>query len=155
KVSAEWPERSAVSAAGENLTYAELDAASSRLAARLRARGVRRGDLIGLRATRSIQTPVAILGILKTGAAYVPLDPAYPIDRQRLMIDDARVGLVVGEAGPEASDPLDPSEASDPFEIVTTSVAGAGTPDHGADDPAYVIYTSGSTGRPKGCVVTH
>ncbi len=135
EVCAKRPDRVAVTAAGRELTYAELDAASDRLASSLVARGVRRGDLVGLKTGRTVETPAAILGILKAGAAYVPLDPAYPEDRLRMMIEDAGLEIVVD------------SIPSDGEETVDVSI--------GPDDPAYVIYTSGSTGRPKGCVVTH
>jgi amino acid adenylation domain-containing protein len=144
------PEALALSA----LTYGELDRRANRLARHLQASGVRPGDRIALLLERSAEMIVAILAVLKTGAAYVPLDPAYPAERLAFTLEDSGASLLVTEgdrtlaavrairldaerdgierrSGERLEMPLDP------------------------DLPAYVIYTSGSTGRPKGVVVSH
>lgn len=122
------------------LTYQQLAAEARGLAAELARRGVAAGDLVGLRVTRSLDVPVAILGILAAGAAYVPLDPQYPADRLRLMAQESGITLVVGDDVPARGH---------------QDAAPESLPPTDAGDRAYVIYTSGSTGRPKGCVVTH
>ncbi|WP_433389477.1 amino acid adenylation domain-containing protein [Micromonospora sp. KLBMP9576] len=137
---ARQPERTAVVCREESLTYAGLAAEARALAAELLRRGVAPGDLVGVRVARSIDVPVAILGIMLAGAAYVPLDPGYPAERLRFIVDEAGIGLVVGEDVPARGHPAAP-------DAVLPRVA--------ASDRAYVIYTSGSSGRPKGCVVTH
>ncbi len=135
-------ERTAVTCAGEHLTYRELDIRANRLAHTLIASGVRPGDLVGLRLERSIDMVVAVLAVLKAGGAYLPLDPAYPEERLAFAIEDSQVAVVVTQ------DWLDRAEiecqSSEAPEVEVTP-----------DFPAYVIYTSGSTGRPKGVVVTH
>ncbi len=141
-----------------SLTYSDLDRRSNRLARVLQSRGAGPGRFVAVCLDRSPAQVVTILAILKTGAAYVPLDPAYPADRLRFMVDDTDPPVVVtesryaerlpvgtpdrllivddeGPASPESADPLAP----------------IGQP----DAPAYVMYTSGSTGRPKGVVVPH
>ena len=124
----------------ESLTYAELAAEARALAAVLLARGVAPGELVGLRVTRSMDVPVAILGTMLTGAAYVPLDPEYPAGRLRFIMEEAGIRHVVGQDVPARGHPPAPE---------------AGLPELSPADRAYVIYTSGSTGKPKGCVITH
>ncbi|GAA4629975.1 hypothetical protein GCM10023196_053490 [Actinoallomurus vinaceus] len=135
-----------------SLTYAELDAAAEAVASRLVTRGVRRGELVGLQTDRSAAVVIGILGILKAGAAYVPLDPAYPEARLTTMAADA--GLRFAVADPEHAVKCGLSEHQ---AVPTTADGAAESVDRVVerDDAAYVIYTSGSTGRPKGCVVTH
>ncbi|SNT18003.1 amino acid adenylation domain-containing protein, partial [Actinoplanes regularis] len=149
---------SAVAVIGESVswTYQELSRSSSRLAHELIARGVTPGELVGVRLERSPELLLVLLAVLKAGAAYLPIDPSYPVARADFMLSDAGVNLVVCSestvpAGIECLVVDDPG--------VIESVAGRpGTvpvvplrPDH----PAYVIYTSGSTGVPKGVLVTH
>jgi len=147
----------AVEFAGERLTYAELDRRAAALARRLRRRGVRPGDLVGVFLDRSAGLAVALLGILKAGGAYLPFDPSYPAERLAFMLSDASAVAVVTGGGlrdrlPEGtavvdlgdladwSDPTDPTDPSD---------------HNHPESLAYVIYTSGSTGTPKGVAVTH
>ncbi|MEU6205427.1 amino acid adenylation domain-containing protein [Micromonospora musae] len=113
------------------LTYAELVEQVEALAAELAAAGVGAGDLVGLRLPRGRRAVIAILAILRAGAGYVPLDPTYPAERIRAMLEDARPRAVIDERGISAT---------------TDSVGGH-------PDTAYVIFTSGSTGRPKGVLV--
>ncbi|MFC5666057.1 amino acid adenylation domain-containing protein [Kitasatospora misakiensis] len=145
----------AVAGGGEQLGYAELDRRAGAVAARLTAAGLGRGDLVGVLLERSHRAPAWILGVLKSGAAYVPLDPSYPADRLRFMAGDAGLAALVGDPDRAAACGLDALPVIDP---VIDPVAAAPALDGaapGPDDPAYVIYTSGSTGVPKGCVVTH
>jgi amino acid adenylation domain-containing protein len=153
------PDALAVVSGGEQLTYAELSRRAGRLAARLRSLGVRRGDLTGLCVERSLAMVVGMAGILKAGAAYVPLDTSYPDERLSLMLEDLRqaqgrlpvvvaagtVPAVVLASGLPVADLLAGGEEEGEAAVP----APAGT----ADDLAYVIYTSGSTGRPKGVAV--
>ena len=136
------------------LTFARVDAAADRLARRLRAAGVDRGDRVGLCLDRSADLLVALLAVLKAGAAYVPLDPTYPAARLRRMVDTARCAALVC-AGP----PLAGLDAV-PVPAIRLDAAGADpacAPDGGAgpDDLCYVMFTSGSTGSPKGIALRH
>ncbi|WUH90964.1 amino acid adenylation domain-containing protein [Streptomyces sp. NBC_00433] len=142
----------------ETLTYAQLDARAQRLAAAMTAAGVGRGDLVGVYLGRSADLVAALLGVMRAGAAYVPLDPVYPPDRVRTMLEDAGVRLLLTGGGlplPDAVRQLDVPEldvtkASGPD---PAGLAVAAPPEPG--DLAYVIYTSGSTGRPKGVRIAH
>ena len=134
------PDALAVSFEDQRVSYAELNARANRLAHHLIAVGVGPESVVGVRRQRSIELVVALLAILKAGAAYLPLDPDYPADRLNYMCDDAGAAIVLTDAEPL---PTDGGSAENP--------AVATHPDH----PAYVIYTSGSTGRPKGVVVSH
>ncbi|OLR94122.1 non-ribosomal peptide synthetase [Actinokineospora bangkokensis] len=147
------PDAPAVRCADRALTYAELVAEADRLAAALVRRGVRRGDLVGVAARPSTDLVVSILGILRAGAAWLPLDPAYPGERLRYMVADAGVALLIAD-GPTGDvlsggvvDVLAPDARAD--------LDGAQLPELAEDDLAYVIYTSGSTGRPKGVRLRH
>ncbi|MCU0507750.1 MAG: amino acid adenylation domain-containing protein [Anaerolineae bacterium] len=140
----------------ESLTYAELDARSDRLAARLAALAVVPEQVVGLMLERSVDLITGVVGIWKAGAAYVPLDPAYPTDRLRLMLTDSGARVVVTQ--PDLVD--SPVLAGLP-EVSAIAVdqgpaeAALDTCPAGPDNLAYIIYTSGSTGRPKGVAVTH
>jgi amino acid adenylation domain-containing protein len=159
------PLATAVLFGDESLTYGQLDAEANRLAHYLRGRGVGAGDLVALAVERSLALVPAILGILKCGAGYVPLDPAYPLERLSFMLADSGARLVLGEerslarlrssevVGLPAVVSLDADR-----EAILGAPATAISPQAGpggASDIAYVMYTSGSTGRPKGVAVTH
>ncbi|NKZ06031.1 non-ribosomal peptide synthetase [Actinomadura latina] len=133
------PDAPAVTFEGVSWTYAEVNVKANRLARRLAERGVGPEQFVALALPRSAELVVAILAVLKAGAAYVPIDPDYPEDRIAYMVEDARPVLTLGP------DDLDATGYDD------TNLDVAIDPDH----PAYVIYTSGSTGRPKGVVVPH
>ncbi|GGS36135.1 hypothetical protein GCM10010171_33460 [Actinokineospora fastidiosa] len=143
------PDAIAVELGAERLTYAELDARADRLARLLVARGAAPETFVAIALPRCVDMLVAVLGVLKSGAAYLPLDPAQPADRVALMLDDARPALSVvteetAHLAAGAAIRLDqPIEASD-MDIPATV---------DQRHPAYVIYTSGSTGRPKGVVI--
>jgi len=148
----------AVAADGRSLTYRRLNAQANRLARRLRALGVGPEVLVGLCASRSPDMLVALLGVLKAGCAYVPLDPHFPADRLAFMIADAKAPLLITEERLRGALPKDAARVvcidSDRAAIEEESDADlAGDPD--PTNLAYVIYTSGTTGRPKGVQVPH
>ncbi|MGW2415540.1 amino acid adenylation domain-containing protein [Streptomyces tubercidicus] len=153
------PDATALIADGVHTSYAELNTRADQLARHLREQGVGPEQIVALALPRSPELVVALLAVLKAGAAYLPIDTGYPADRIRFMIQDARPALVVTHSGtgglwaegtvtvclddPAVQDQLARSEVTDP-DI-------APDPAH----PAYVIYTSGSTGTPKGVAVPH
>ncbi|MFP2933939.1 non-ribosomal peptide synthetase, partial [Pyxidicoccus sp. 3LG] len=143
----------AVSDAG-SLTYAELDARSSRLAAHLRTLGVRPGTLVALCLERSLELPVALLGVLKAGGAYVPLDPSYPRERLAFMLQDTAAPVLLTLRHLRDLLPEGPSVVAldSDWEAGLHDGPSVQVP---ADSPAYVIYTSGSTGQPKGTLISH
>ncbi len=152
------PNAVAVVGGGEELTYGELDRRANQLARYLRASGVGPEVRVGICLERSPRLLVGLLGILKAGGVYLPLDPGYPAARLSFMLADAKVPLLVTQA--RVRDQLPPSDATvvcldiDADRIARESserVDGGVTGDH----LAYVIYTSGSTGRPKGVQVPH
>lgn len=155
---ARYPHAIAVECLGQSLTYAELDVRSNQLARILLRKGAGPDVLVGLCVERSVEMVVALLGILKAGAAYVPLDPSYPSDRIKYVLDDARVKILVTQAGLITSLPSTSAEmvTVDPewqeFHSEAPSPVKAGI---ASDNLAYVIYTSGSTGRPKGVQLEH
>lgn len=146
-------------AADATLTYAELGRRAEALAHRLRAAGVRPGDRVGLAAARDLGLPVAMLGIVMAGAAYVPLDGDYPPERLVHMAEDS--GLVAIVAGDLATAANLPDAVTDRVDRVlvlgdTAGASDAGTlPTVSGGAVAHVIYTSGSTGRPKGVLIPH
>lgn len=182
---ARTPHAPAVLSDDAGLTYAELEARAGALAARLAARGVGRADLVAVALDRSPDLVAGMLAVLKTGAAYVPIDMGYPAGRIGQMLDDARpvvaltsrtavgrlpagfpavfVDEAEGGGAAEASRPRHQSASSvDDSEV--DSAADSSRPPHRVvqphpevlpDEAAYVVYTSGSTGRPKGVVVSH
>ncbi len=152
------PDRVALSFNTESWTYAQLNAAANRVAhALITTQGVRRGDLVGMCVERSAETVIGILAVLKAGAAYVPIDLAYPADRLRWMLKDSAATVLLTQAHLVARLP-DTQAAIVTFEsIALDETLSHGDPDVDGDpdDLAYVIFTSGSTGTPKGCRVTH
>jgi amino acid adenylation domain-containing protein len=154
---AENPDADAVVFQGRRLTYGELNRRANAVAFALRARGVRSNDLVGLCAERSLEMVVGLVGILKAGAAYVPLDPSYPAERLALMLDDARPPVVVVQPHLRQRLPCVPEQF---LELdLADSLEGPDGPalfsDSQPSDLTYVIFTSGSTGRPKGVLVSH
>ena len=128
----------------QQVSYAELNARANQLAWSLIADQIGPEDIVALRLERSVEMIIAVLGTLKAGAAYLPLDPDYPAERLAFMIEDARPKRVLTNTFPDltgfpTSSPTDSDR--------TTSLR----PDH----PAYLIYTSGSTGTPKAVTTTH
>ncbi|AEW98744.1 non-ribosomal peptide synthetase [Streptantibioticus cattleyicolor] len=144
------PGADAVVAGGERLDYAALDRRANRLAHALIARGAGPDQVVGVHAGRTVDLVVGVLGVLKAGAAWLPLDPGQPAARLAAMVADAAPVLVLSDAAAPADGwlPLTAVEA----EGDRTDAPGVSVTD---DHLAYVIYTSGSTGRPKGVAVTH
>ncbi|MQY15209.1 Dimodular nonribosomal peptide synthase [Streptomyces sp. RB5] len=147
------------------ISYAELDARANRLAHELAARGTGPGDIVALLLPRSPSMVVAMLAVQKAGAAYLPIDAAYPADRIAYMIEDARPALALtmtAESAGLGDSPVRRMLLDDPW-VRAAIDARPGRPLTDEDrtgpltvrDAAYVIYTSGSTGRPKGVVVEH
>jgi amino acid adenylation domain-containing protein len=136
------------------LTYRELDALADRLARRLRRSGVGPGAVVAVCAQRCPELVVALLAVLKSGAAYLPLDPGYPAQRLEFMLTDAAAPVVLATA--PAAEKL-PTTAAEVIRLDRPQEwsGPAGGTRAGLDDTAYVIYTSGSTGRPKGVLNTH
>lgn len=151
------PEAGALVMAGRRLTYAETLAEVDALAARLRARGIGPDDRVGVLMERSPEMVVAMLAILEAGAAYVPIDPDYPVARQALVIADAGLSLVLTQSDLVALVEVNglsvPTLVPDAADDVAVPVASGARP--GDEHLAYMIYTSGSTGTPKGVMVTH
>jgi natural product biosynthesis luciferase-like monooxygenase protein len=152
------PTQVAVNFYGRTLSYQALEQQSNALAGQLRQRGVQSGDVVGLCLERSPELIIGLLAIWKVGAAYLPLDPAYPVHRLSFMVDDSATSLVLTTA-PLAQTLglpqhktllLDAPMAMEPEPMVLNGEAA-----DSATRAAYVIYTSGSTGKPKGVVVTH
>ena len=139
----------------ERLSYAELDARSDRIAAALAARGVKRGEFVGLWFTRSLDLHVAMIGIAKSGAAFIPFDADAPADRISVSLDDCGARFLLSHAALATETAKVTVEVLDFHTLLATpshtSVSAPATP----DDPAYAIYTSGSTGEPKGIVISH
>ncbi len=151
------PERTAVVCGDRKLSYHELEASANRLARHLRGLGVARGEPVALCVGRSSDLVVALLGILKAGGAYLPLDPEYPFERLRFMLEDSGARVLVSEEPLVASLPdglravlldRDRAEIEGQPAVPLKSPAEPG-------DPAYLIYTSGSTGIPKGVACPH
>ncbi|MFI5511748.1 amino acid adenylation domain-containing protein, partial [Mycobacterium sp. NPDC051804] len=150
------PEAVAITCGDQSSSYRDLDEASNRLAHLLITQGARPGQRVGLLIERSAEAVVALLAVLKTGAAYVPIDPGLPDARIEFIVADAAPVAVVTTAGLHSRldghdtlvviDVCDPAVATQP----TTGVTGPAP-----DDIAYLIYTSGTTGVPKGVAVTH
>lgn len=156
-----WPDRHALQMGARTMSYAELDQAANRLAHWLRKAGVGRGSLVAIWLPRSIEAYISLLAVLKAGAAYVPLDPDYPLERVRFVLDDCEAALLISHS----SLPLDGTATGCPVLEIDRRWAeiqsqppdrvATNNPVSAADDLCYVIYTSGSTGRPKGVEIEH
>ena len=153
------PDRIALCSGGQAWTYAELATRTRMMAAALRTRGIGANDLVGVSLDRGADMIAAILGVLASGAGYVPLDPAFPRERLEFMAADAGLALLLTESKHVATMQFDAArtlvidapDALDPAHAGFTAIeAGADT-----ESVAYVIYTSGSTGKPKGVRVPH
>ena len=149
------PDAIAVTCDGRSMTYGELDAAANRLAHMVTGHGAGPGQSVALMLSRSAEAIVAILAVLKTGAAYLPIDPALPVDRIGFMIADA--APIAAITTPALADRFDGCalpviDVDDPHVL---RYPPTGFPLPHPDDLAYIIYTSGTTGVPKGVAITH
>jgi len=170
-----YPEKAAVWARGQSITYRELEERSNQLAFLLQEKGIRKGDRVGLFFPKSVESIISMLGVLKAGGVYVPLDPQAPTDRVGYVIGSCGIRILITNCERRAA--LTP-ETRSTLEccILTESTAAAGDGDGDivewsalADFPAfvapavslietdlaYILYTSGSTGRPKGVMLSH
>lgn len=156
EAAARFPDRTALVFREQEVSYRELDQESNRIAHRLREQGVGPDTLVGLLFDRTPRMVAAVLGVLKAGGGYLPLDPADPPERIRSLLEDSRVRFLVLDRAPDAAWEYDGAilecPAGEPF--------SGGIPDPPEDrsrpeDLAYVIYTSGSTGNPKGVMIEH
>ncbi|WP_214103968.1 non-ribosomal peptide synthetase [Acrocarpospora catenulata] len=146
------PDRIAVVAGDRRLTYAELNAAAEAVRLRLEQAGVTPGDLVALYVDRSADMVSALLGVLKAGAAYLPLDPAYPAARIAMILEDSGTAAILTQRHLRSSLP---NRNVLTLEDITPNPEISPKSERKGSDRAYVLYTSGSTGRPKGVVIPH
>jgi natural product biosynthesis luciferase-like monooxygenase protein len=156
--SARTPDAVAVVCRNQQLTYRELNARANQLARHLRTLGVGPDDLVAIATERSLEMMVGLLGILKAGSAYVPLDPSYPRERLAMMLEDARAPVLLTQSALAAA--LPPHDGAIVYldrdwETIRHESEENLEPVAAPENLAYVIYTSGSTGRPKGVMVSH
>jgi amino acid adenylation domain-containing protein len=156
------PERTALRVGTTVVSYTELDKRANRIALALRSRGIGRGQRVGLCVERDTEMLAAVLGVLKAGAAYVPLDPAFPRERLSFMAEDAELALLISTSAlaslfelPRESQLLLDTDADELASMSGQRLGSDAELDARPEDPAYLIYTSGSTGLPKGVVVPH
>ncbi len=157
------PEREAVRYRGEGISYRELEERANRLANHLIERGVREGERVGVCLSHSIEVVVAILGVMKAGASYVPVDVEHPLSRVEMVLEDAGVRQVIVDQ--EQADRFEGRQdegrqvivlgSDKENEQVSQCSSIRPSVEAGAEGLAYIIYTSGSTGRPKGVKITH
>ena len=150
------PDRVAVLFEETCLTYGGLEGASERVADHLQSCALQPGELVGVSLRRSLELVVALVGVLKAGGVYVPLDPHYPPERLRFVQQDSQFALLLTEeVGQEAFADAHLQCLCLPEMLFQPVVPRKVRPWISSDQPAYVIYTSGSTGRPKGTIITH
>ena len=157
------PDALAVVFEDERVTYGELNARANQLAHYLRSLGAGPEVLVGIFLENSVERIVALLGVLKSGAAFVPLDTKYPAERLRLMLDDTRMPLLITERrllsnlpDLEAGAPCHRLVClDDEHDLIARQSVENPSPAAGPENLAYAIYTSGSTGKPKGVLIEH
>ncbi|WP_372719593.1 amino acid adenylation domain-containing protein [Immundisolibacter sp.] len=157
---ARWSDQVAVVDGRSKTTFKELEEQSNQMANVLLERGIGPGAIVAICLPRSAQLLVGMLGVLKSGAAYLPVDASYPADRIRFMVDDSSAAAVIGQNSLLDSLGIAPALRlpSDDRETVALLGQASRSPpgvDCDASFPAYLIYTSGSTGRPKGVLISH
>lgn len=150
----QYPDKSAVCYKHQELTYFELNRKINQLANILREKGVHRNDFVAIIAKRSLEMVIGILAVVKSGAAYVPIDSEYPKERMKYMLDDCRPKLILLTGVDEEIDTdietidlmnINTSQENDENPVIVNQI----------NDLAYCIYTSGTTGRPKGVMIEH
>ncbi|HYV13327.1 MAG TPA: amino acid adenylation domain-containing protein, partial [Pyrinomonadaceae bacterium] len=152
------PDAIALTFADVQLSYGELNQRANQLAHHLRSLGVGPEVLVGICVERSVELVVGVLGIIKAGGAYVPLDPAYPTERLALILEDARVSMLLTQQSLLHSLPSSgakPICLDSDWEVISNHDSKNPVNLNTADNLLYVIYTSGSTGKPKGVLVSH
>ena len=147
------PDHEALVAIDARFTYSEMDQVTSRIAAALRRRGVQERDRVALLLPRTSRLILALFGVLKSGAAYIPCDPEYPADRVKLILEDSEARYIITTADRMHS--LPEGKAINVEDLINDDNDGQVTTDITPEDLAYLIYTSGSTGRPKGVMLHH
>ena len=156
---AEHPEATALVFEGQTLSYGQLNQRSNQLAHYLQKQGIGPEDMVAICLARSLEMVIAILGILKAGAAYVPIDPDYPQSRIDFILQDTKTPVLLTSAAmrdrPALSDRLTVTCLDEQWDEVTGHNIGNPTRRARPENLAYVIYTSGSTGKPKGVMVEH
>ena len=168
-----FPDREAVRFSSHSLTYTELETRTNSLARTLIEQGISRGDRVGIYMNKGLESAVSIYGIMKAGAAYVPIDPFAPVSRVAFVIQDCGIRHLITKEGKldqiaqvfsEGANPDHligvPPQPDLPVECITWEDV-FNTPSHSVNlnltelDLAYILYTSGSTGTPKGIMHTH
>lgn len=149
------PDGLAIVCNGEKLTYGELNRRANQLAWHLRSRGATPETLIPVCTDRSVEMAIGILGILKSGAAYVPIDPNYPAERIEFMLAETAAHLIVTQSAYLQSATAEKILLDADWELIRQNPIDNPPPTAAAENLAYVIYTSGSTGKPKGAMLTH
>lgn len=151
-----YPDKKIVSMNNNSLTYKELDLKSDCLKNQIMSKSCKKGDIVGILANESVEMIIGILGILKAGAAYLPIEPSYPFNRKRRMLEVSNANILLRTS--VVTNELDQCcdvillDREDTWESKDTEMTA---PTIGADDLAYVIFTSGTTNQPKGVIVTH
>lgn len=152
------PNRTALIFENQELTYAQLNARANQLAHYLSSLGARPGKFVGIFMERSVEMIVAVLGVLKSGAACIPLDSVYPKERLTFMLEDSGAPVVVAQQAQAATLPVSGARLvclDSEWQAISKEPENAPQVAVTPEDWMYVIYTSGSTGRPKGVVVPH
>ena len=149
------PERIALEFKQQRLTYSELNQQANQIAHELIQRGVKENDRVGIHVDRSLEMIVALLGVLKAGGAYLPLDPSYPRDRLQLMVEDAEPKVLLTQRALLGNLPHDCELCLDDAELWESQPQSNPAVEVLPEHLAYIIYTSGSTGRPKGVMIEH
>nr|WP_070960548.1 MupA/Atu3671 family FMN-dependent luciferase-like monooxygenase [Hyphomonas sp. Mor2] len=149
------PDATAVEFQGHSLTYRALDLRANQIANTLISKGVVPGDFVAVCVKRSTELVAALLGVMKAGAAYVPMDPSYPQDRLSIMLEDSQAKVLLTETGLAGRLPAANAEMVTLNAIAQDADASAPHVAVNSDHLAYIIFTSGSTGRPKGVKVAH
>ncbi len=156
KIALANPHKTAIEMSSESISYGALNDLANKCAHGLLAQGVKQGELVGISLNRGIDLLVAILGVLKTGAGYVPLDPGFPQERLDYMIESAQPRLLLTEAALQSRF-IKPSVRINLKDLTHDNYLNVSNPQASSElnDTMYVIYTSGSTGKPKGVQVGH
>ncbi|MGA3601232.1 amino acid adenylation domain-containing protein [Lysinibacillus agricola] len=149
----------ALSYKDHSLTYGELDKEVNRFANYLNSKGVQKNDLVGISVDKSMEMVTSILAVLKLGAAYVPIDPQYPIERQEFIIKDSGIKVLITSHNLNPNVSLSLNEVIALNNVVKDELKDMNENYQGEeinlDDTAYIIYTSGTTGQPKGAIISY